>query len=121
MDQLNSFLNKASGGHQQGGEGNNNNDNNQGGGLGGLLNNSNNQGGGLGGLLNNALGGGAQGEQNEDGLDKAVDMFQERVLGQGDQSNESAIEQQKDEMISDGIRDQYKKFTGKDFPIADKS
>jgi hypothetical protein len=31
------------------------------------------------------------------------------------------VEQHKDEMISDAIRDQYKKFTGKDFPIADKS
>ncbi len=47
-------------------------------------------------------------------------MFQEKVLGQGDQSNESAAEQAKDEAISDFIRDKYKGTTGKDFPIADK-
>ena len=41
-------------------------------------------------------------------------------MHQGDQSNESAAEQFKDEQISDFIRDQYKKATGKDFPIADK-
>lgn len=51
---------------------------------------------------------------------KAVDFFQQKVLGGGDQSNESAAEQAKDEMISDGIRDQYKKYTGNDFPIKDK-
>jgi hypothetical protein len=38
----------------------------------------------------------------------------------GDQSNESALEQAKDEQISDFIRSQYKGATGKDFPIADK-
>jgi hypothetical protein len=47
-------------------------------------------------------------------------MFQERVLKQGSQSNESAVEQLKDEQISDAIRDQYKNMTGRDFPIADK-
>lgn len=41
-------------------------------------------------------------------------------MGAGDQSNESAIEQAKDEKISDFIRDKYKSTTGKDFPIADK-
>lgn len=41
-------------------------------------------------------------------------------MGQGDQSNESAAEQQKDEMISDMIRDKYKGATGSDFPIKDK-
>jgi len=45
---------------------------------------------------------------------------QENVLKQGDQSNESAVEQAKDEQISDFIRDQYKKQTGSDFPVADK-
>ena len=50
----------------------------------------------------------------------AIDWVQEHVLGQGQQSNESAAEQLKDEQISDFIRDQYKKATGKDFPIADK-
>ncbi|KAJ8520795.1 hypothetical protein ONZ45_g2413 [Pleurotus djamor] len=73
------------------------------------------------GLLNNVMGGGKKGENKEDGLDKAVDYVQEHVFKQGDQSNESAVEQAKDEAISDAIRDQYKKMTGKDFPIADKS
>ena len=95
--------------------------------------------------VNNAAGGGKQGEKNEDALDKgkfplpppdtssrnshlslltkissAVDMFQEKVLGQGDQSNESAAEQAKDEAISDFIRDKYKETTGKDFFVPDK-
>ncbi|KAL6857907.1 hypothetical protein ACO1O0_005353 [Amphichorda felina] len=70
--------------------------------------------------VNNAAGGGKQGEKNEDALDKAVDMFQDKVLGQGDQSNESAAEQAKDEAISDFIRDKYKETTGKDFFVSDK-
>ncbi|KJZ75719.1 hypothetical protein HIM_04876 [Hirsutella minnesotensis 3608] len=78
------------------------------------------QSGGFMDKINNAAGGGKQGEENEDALDKAVDMFQDKVLGQGDQSNESAAEQAKDEAISDFIRDKYKSTTGKDFPIADK-
>lgn len=49
-----------------------------------------------------------------------VDFVQEYVLGQGDQSNESAAEQQKDEVISDMVRDKYKGATGSDFPIKDK-
>lgn len=49
-----------------------------------------------------------------------VDWVQEHVLGQGDQSNESAVEQAKDEQISDFIRKQYKGTTGNDFPVADK-
>ncbi|CAE6530498.1 unnamed protein product [Rhizoctonia solani] len=77
-------------------------------------------GGGVMGFLNNAAGGGKSGEAKEDHLDKAVDLFQQHVLGQGDQSNESAIEQAKDEQISDFIRSQYKTQTGKDFPVADK-
>ncbi|KAL0567401.1 hypothetical protein V5O48_014593 [Marasmius crinis-equi] len=77
-------------------------------------------GGGLMGKLNNAMGGGASGEKKEDGLDKGVDWVQENVFKQGPQNNESAAEQMKDEAISDGIRDQYKNATGKDFPIADK-
>ncbi|KAK7435200.1 hypothetical protein VKT23_019770 [Stygiomarasmius scandens] len=76
--------------------------------------------GGLMGKLNNAMGGGAAGEKKEDGLDKAVDFVQEHVFHQGPQNNESAAEQAKDEMISDQIRAQYKSFSGKDFPIADK-
>lgn len=50
----------------------------------------------------------------------AVDFVQEKFLGQGQQSNESALEQAKDEQISDFIRSKYKDTTGSDFPIADK-
>ena len=50
----------------------------------------------------------------------AIDFVQEKVLGQGDQSNESAAEQAKDEAISDYIRGQYKTTTGSDMPIEDK-
>ncbi|KAG8671733.1 hypothetical protein FPOAC1_004988 [Fusarium poae] len=67
-----------------------------------------------------AGGGGASGEKKEDGLDKAVDYVQENFLGAGNQSNESAAEQMKDEAISDAIRDQYKGATGSEFPISDK-
>ncbi|KAH8785947.1 hypothetical protein F5883DRAFT_401610 [Diaporthe sp. PMI_573] len=70
--------------------------------------------------LNNMAGGGAAGEKKEDGLDKGVDWVQENVLGQGKQDNESAVEQAKDEQISDFIRGQFKTTTGKDLPIADK-
>ncbi|KAI1368105.1 hypothetical protein F5Y08DRAFT_296542 [Xylaria arbuscula] len=76
--------------------------------------------GGLMGKLNSVAGGGKESEKNEDALDKGVDWVQENVLGQGDQSNESAVEQAKDEQISDIIRDQYKKTTGSDVPIKDK-
>ncbi|KAF2863645.1 hypothetical protein K470DRAFT_254922 [Piedraia hortae CBS 480.64] len=69
---------------------------------------------------NNAAGGGPESEKNEDMLDKGVDMFQEKVLGQGPQNNESAIEQAKDEQISDFIRGKYKSTTGTDLPIKDK-
>ncbi|KAI5464277.1 hypothetical protein BGZ63DRAFT_421334 [Mariannaea sp. PMI_226] len=70
--------------------------------------------------MNSFAGGGTQGEKNEDGLDKAVDFVQEKVLGQDPQNNESAAEQAKDEAISDFIRDKYKDTTGKDFFIKDK-
>lgn len=56
-----------------------------------------------------------------DYLDKAVDFVQEKFMGAGDQSNESAFEQAKDEQISDAIRGAYKNATGKEFFIADKS
>lgn len=46
--------------------------------------------------------------------------MQEHVLGQGPQNNESAVEQAKDEKISDFIRDQYKNTTGSEFPVKDK-
>jgi len=74
----------------------------------------------IGNKLNTVAGGGPQGENNEDFLDKGVDLVQEKVLGQGQQSNESAIEQAKDEQISDFIRSKYKGATGSDFPVADK-
>ncbi|KAH7102689.1 hypothetical protein BKA62DRAFT_671116 [Auriculariales sp. MPI-PUGE-AT-0066] len=77
-------------------------------------------GGGFMDKINGAMGGGASGEKNEDGLDKAVDWVQEHVLKGGSQTNESALEQAKDEQISDAIRNQYKTMTGKEFPVADK-
>lgn len=49
-----------------------------------------------------------------------VDWVQQNVLGQGPQDNESAIEQAKDEQISDYIRGAYKNATGSDIPIKDK-
>jgi hypothetical protein len=68
-----------------------------------------------------------------------VDFVQEKFLGQGPQDNEvcchlyrkknivhmltqlqSAVEQAKDEQISDFIRGQYKSATGSDIPIKDK-
>lgn len=50
----------------------------------------------------------------------AVDFVQEKFMGEGDQSNENAAEQAKDEAISDAIRGKYKETTGSDFPIEDK-
>ncbi|KAF9460992.1 hypothetical protein BDZ94DRAFT_1264640 [Collybia nuda] len=78
------------------------------------------EGGGIMGKLNSALGGGQSGEKKEDALDKAVDLFQEHVLKAGPQNNESALEQAKDEQISDAIRSGFKSVTGRDFPVADK-
>lgn len=67
-----------------------------------------------------------------------IDMVQEKFMGAGPQDNESAIEQAKDEQMSDFIRGkvfgspfgaktvtdtsstQYKSSTGNEFPIADK-
>ncbi|KAH0542225.1 hypothetical protein FGG08_003347 [Glutinoglossum americanum] len=75
----------------------------------------------IGDRLNSAAGGGRESEKNEDYLDKGVDFVQERILHQGPQDNESAIEQAKDERISDFVRDKYKSVTGKEFPAEDKS
>ncbi|KAF2973242.1 hypothetical protein GQX73_g246 [Xylaria multiplex] len=86
----------------------------------GAKNQQEGQSGGFLGKLNSLAGGGKESEKDEDALDKGVDWVQEHVLGQGDQSNESAVEQAKDEKISDFIRDQYKKQTGSDIPIKDK-
>jgi len=74
----------------------------------------------LGDKLNTLAGGGASSEANEDKLDKVIDLYQEHVLKQGQQSNESAFEQAKDEQISDLIRGGFKTATGRDFPLADK-
>jgi len=74
----------------------------------------------MGDKLNAAGGGGRESEKDEDLLDKGVDFVQEKILGQGPQSNESAVEQAKDEQASDFIRGQYKKLTGSDVPIKDK-
>jgi hypothetical protein len=70
--------------------------------------------------FNTAAGGGRESEKNEDYLDKGIDMVQERILGQGPQDNESAVEQAKDEQISDFIREKYRSTTGSDVPIKDK-
>ncbi|KAI9841217.1 MAG: hypothetical protein M1837_000944 [Sclerophora amabilis] len=77
--------------------------------------------GGIGDKINSAAGGGRESEKKEDYLDKGLDYAQENILGQGPQDNESAIEQAKDEQISDFIRGQYKSRTGNDVPIEDKS
>lgn len=129
-----------------GGDGNNNNNQNQNqnqqgsssggeqkeGGGGGFLS-------GIGDKINGAAGGGKevnisslplthseliaddlQSEKNEDYLDKGIDFAQEKFMGGGPQDNESAVEQAKDEQISDFIRGQYKSTTGSDMPIKDK-
>ncbi|KAI4241960.1 MAG: hypothetical protein LQ352_007343 [Teloschistes flavicans] len=77
-------------------------------------------GGGFMDKVNSMAGGGKESEKKEDYLDKGIDMVQEKILGQGPQDNESAIEQAKDEQMSDFIRGQYKSASGKDFPVADK-
>ncbi|KAK1831184.1 hypothetical protein QBC39DRAFT_259115 [Podospora conica] len=77
-------------------------------------------GGGVMDKLHGMVGGGRESEKNEDAVDKGVDWVQENVFKQGPQDNENAIEQAKDEQISDMIRGQYKTRTGKDVPIADK-
>ncbi|KAF8959753.1 hypothetical protein BDZ97DRAFT_1906119 [Flammula alnicola] len=59
---------------------------------------------GLADKINNALGGGAKGEAQEGKLDKAIDLFQEHVLKEGPQNNESALEQAKDKQIANTIR-----------------
>lgn len=41
-------------------------------------------------------------------------------MGGGKQDDESAVEQAKDEQISDFIRGKYKDTTGSDIPIKDK-
>lgn len=41
-------------------------------------------------------------------------------MGEGQQNNETAAEQAKDEMISDQIRGSFKSTTGTEIPIKDK-
>ncbi|KAJ9270559.1 hypothetical protein DTO212C5_3348 [Paecilomyces variotii] len=112
MDALKNFASGLGGGQNQNQNEQSSSDSNQGGG--GFLSN-------IGNKINSAAGGGPESEKNEDYLDKGVDFVQERVLHQGPQDNESAIEQAKDEQISDFIRAQYKSAAGKDFPVPDKN
>ena len=86
---------------QQGGGGSSNEGQQQSSSGGGFL-------GGLTNKLNGAAGGGVESEKNEDYLDKGIDYVQEKFMGQGPQNNESAVEQAKDEQISDYIRGQFK-------------
>ncbi|PVH76032.1 hypothetical protein DL98DRAFT_497575 [Cadophora sp. DSE1049] len=115
------FVNKFTGGDKQGegqnqqqqGQGQNEQSSSGSSGGGGFL-------GGIGDKLNSAAGGGKESEKNEDYLDKGIDFVQEKFMGAGAQDNESAVEQAKDEQISDFIRGQYKSTTGGDVPIKDK-
>ncbi|KAG6830250.1 hypothetical protein H0H87_008739 [Tephrocybe sp. NHM501043] len=70
----------------------------------------------LGDKINNVLGGGSKGEQNEDTLDKAIDFVQEHVLKEGQQKDETAVEQLKDKQIAEVLRHGFKSATGKDIP-----
>jgi hypothetical protein len=93
----------------------------------------------LGDRVNNAFGGGANSEAKEGVLDKgsiillwceskylysvgilAIDFYQEHVLKQGKQDNESAIEQAKDKQIAGVIRHGYESVTGKELPSSHK-
>ena len=47
--------------------------------------------------------------------------MQQYGLGEGKQDDESAVEQAKDEQISDFIRQQYKSKTGDAFPGENKT
>ncbi|CAO1632306.1 unnamed protein product [Sympodiomycopsis kandeliae] len=80
------------------------------------INNFLSQKGGIGEQINNMAGGGQEAEKKEDYLDKGIDAFQERVMNQGAQDNETATEQAKDEAIAAGIRDQVKDRTGYQMP-----
>lgn len=46
----------------------------------------------------------------------AIDFFQEHVLRQGPQDNETALEQLKDKKIADSIKHGFKRTTGFDLP-----
>merc|ERR1712070_515719 len=62
---------------------------------------NNESGGGFMDKINTMAGGGKASEKDEDALDKGIDAFQQYGMGQGPQNNESAVEQAKDEAISD--------------------
>jgi capsid protein len=47
-------------------------------------------------------------------------MFQEHILRQGPQNNESAFEQAQDRAIADSIKHQFENITGKHFSGKDK-
>jgi hypothetical protein len=49
-------------------------------------------------------------------LTTAIDFFQEHVLRQGPQNNETALEQLKDKKIADSIKHTFKNVTGFDLP-----
>lgn len=46
----------------------------------------------------------------------AIDLVQEHVLKQGQQKNESALEQAKDRQIAGAIRHGFESITGREFP-----
>lgn len=50
----------------------------------------------------------------------AIDFIQEHILRQGTQSNETALEQMKDEQIGLAIRTAYKQVTGHELPSKNK-
>lgn len=64
--------------------------------------------------INEMAGGGQAGELEEDKLDKVIDLFQQHILGQGDQSDESAIQQLGDEQIANAIRASFESVTGRE-------
>ncbi|KAF5370534.1 hypothetical protein D9757_010129 [Collybiopsis confluens] len=72
---------------------------------------------GLSDKIQSALGGGSKAEDNEDDLDKAIDFVQKHIFKQGSQSQETILEQMKDEKIASTIRAQYKGLTGHEFPL----
>ena len=49
-----------------------------------------------------------------DPLDKGIDLFQQHVLREGPQTDESEEEKRKDEMISGAVKKGYKGVTGKE-------
>ncbi|RKO96169.1 hypothetical protein CXG81DRAFT_3125, partial [Caulochytrium protostelioides] len=58
---------------------------------------------------------GASTREKDDALDRAIDFFQEYVLREGPQTNESTAEKIKDRMIAQTIKSQYKSIFGKEY------